>query len=57
MRMQILRVKKLSCKILKTKICVPFEVQYTSYIGNLVREANLGTVVILIVERFSLHSG
>ena len=28
--MQIFRVKKLSCKILKTKSCVPFEVQYTS---------------------------
>ena len=29
MRMQIFRVKKPSCKILKTKNCVPFEVQYT----------------------------
>ena len=28
--MQIFRVKKLSCKILKTENCVPFEVQYTS---------------------------
>ena len=28
--MQIFRVKKPSCKILKTKNCVPFEVQYTS---------------------------
>ena len=55
--MQIFRVKKPSCKILKTKNCVPFEVQYTSNIGNLVREANLATVVILIVESFSLDSG
>ena len=30
MRMQIFRVKKPICKILKTKNCVPFEVQYTS---------------------------
>ena len=30
MRMQIFRVKKPSCKILKTKTCVPFEVQYIS---------------------------
>ena len=30
MRIQIFRVKKPSCKILKTKICVPFEVQYYS---------------------------
>ena len=30
MRMQIFRVKKPSCKIFKTKNCVPFEVQYTS---------------------------
>ena len=30
MRMHIFRVKKPSCKILKTKNCVPFEVQYTS---------------------------
>ena len=28
--MQNFRVKKPSCKILKTKNCVPFEVQYTS---------------------------
>ena len=28
--MQIFRVKNPSCKILKTKNCVPFEVQYTS---------------------------
>ena len=28
--MQIFKVKKSSCKILKTKNCVPFEVQYTS---------------------------
>ena len=27
MRVQIFRVKKPSCKILKTKNCVPFEVQ------------------------------
>ena len=30
MRMQIFSVKKPSCKILKMKNCVPFEVQYTS---------------------------
>ena len=30
MRMQIFRMKKPSCKILKTKNCVPFKVQYTS---------------------------
>ena len=30
MRMQTFRVKKPSCKILKTKNCVPFEVQYIS---------------------------
>ena len=30
MRMQIYRVKKPSCKILKTKNCVPFEKQYYS---------------------------
>ena len=30
--MQIFRVKKPSCKILKTKNCVPFEVQFTSSI-------------------------
>ena len=30
MRMQIFRVKKHLCKILKTKNCVPFEVQYYS---------------------------
>ena len=30
MRLKIFRVKKPSCKILKTKNCVPFEVQYTS---------------------------
>ena len=30
MRMQIFRVKKPSCKIFKTKNCVPFEVQYYS---------------------------
>ena len=29
MHMQIFRVKKPSCKILKTKNCVPFEVQNT----------------------------
>ena len=29
MRMQIFRVKKPSCKSLKAKNCVPFEVQYT----------------------------
>ena len=29
MRMQVFRVKKPSCKIQKTKHCVPFEVQYT----------------------------
>ena len=34
MRMQIFRVKKPSCKILKTKNCVPFEVQYTSNIEH-----------------------
>ena len=28
--MQIFRVKKPLCKILKTKNCVPFEMQYTS---------------------------
>ena len=28
--MQIFRVEKPSCTILKTKNCVPFEVQYTS---------------------------
>ena len=33
MRMQIFRVKKSSCKILKTKNCVPFEVQYTNRPG------------------------
>ena len=32
MRMQIFRVKKPSRKILKTKNCVPFEVQYYSNI-------------------------
>ena len=30
MRMQIFRAKKPSHKILKSKNCVPFEVQYTS---------------------------
>ena len=30
MRMQVFKVKKPSCKILKTKNCFPFEVQYTS---------------------------
>ena len=30
MHMQIFRVKRPSCKILKTKNCGPFEVQYTS---------------------------
>ena len=34
MRMQNFRVKKPSCKILKTKNCVPFEVQYTSQVYN-----------------------
>ena len=33
MRMQIFRVKKCSCKILKTKNCVLFEVQYYSKLG------------------------
>ena len=32
--MQIFSVKKPSCKILKTKNCVPFEVQYTSTISQ-----------------------
>ena len=30
MRIQIIRMKKPSCKIFKTKNCVPFGVQYTS---------------------------
>ena len=33
MRMQVFRVMKPSRKILKTKNCVPFEVQYTSNIS------------------------
>ena len=34
MRMQIFRVKKPLCKILKTKNCVTFEVQYTCSDGT-----------------------
>ena len=44
--MQSFRVKKPSCKILKTKNCVPFEVPYTSrimHVNRLIRSVVLDT--------------
>ena len=46
MRMQIFRVKKPSSKILKTKNCVPFEVQYTSNTGD-------STIFTLLTKSYS----
>ena len=57
MRMQIFRVEKPSCKILKTKNCVPFEVQYTSREVTLIRKVTFIKKVTFIREAIFIEMG
>ena len=50
MRMQIFRVKKLSCKISKTKNCVPFEVKYTSSSAGVILSKGQSQLLCGLVE-------
>ena len=54
--MQIFRVKKPLCKILKTKNCVPFEVQYTNRCVSLDIRGLPGEALRTLVESRGLPS-